>query len=68
MKAKKLLDMKAENIDNFKKDSLTCNESADFKDDIPVEEQIKPQNLQQTEEKYLQQSQRSIYYENVSRL
>ena len=62
-KAKKLLDMKAENIERFKKDSLTCNETADFKDDITVEEQTKPQKLPQTEEKYLQQSKRSIYYE-----
>ena len=62
-KAKKLLAMKAENIERFKKDSLTCNETADFKDDITVEEQTKPQKLPQTEEKYLQQSKRSIYYE-----
>ena len=60
MKAKKLLDMKAENIKNFKKDSLTCNESVDFKDDITVEEQTKAQSLPHTEEKYLQQSKRSI--------
>ena len=55
--------MKAENIERFKKDSLTCNETADFKDDITVKEQTKPQKLPQTEEKYLQHSKRSIYYE-----
>ena len=48
-KAKKLLDMKAENIERFKTDSLTWNETADFKDDITVEEQTKPQKLPQTE-------------------
>ena len=62
-KAKKLLDMKAENIERLKKDSLTCNETADFKDDITVEEQTKPQKLPQTEEKYLHQSKRSLHYE-----
>ena len=41
--------MKAENSERFKKDSLTCNETADFKDDITVEEQTKPQKLPQTE-------------------
>ena len=61
-KAKQLLDAKAENIENFKKDSLICNQTAEFKDDIIIEEQTKPQNLPQTEEKYLQQSKRSIYY------
>ena len=63
--SKRIVYEKAENIESFKRDSLIIGENVVPKDNVAMQGNGKGKSLPATEETYLQQSKRSIYYKKA---
>ena len=63
--SKRRLNEKAENVERFKRDYLIIGENFVSRDNVAMQDNCKGKNLPVTEETYLQQSKRIIYYKKV---